>query len=187
MEPIVRDLPNRPPLWIGILLLLGGFAGLCTIFSILVTAAIAWQEHRESLWPQITANVQQCSLNKVGSRSRSYGIECRISYVVNGKTIGSYVRSMSSPDPDAIIWEPHTGKALETYNQMQDWVDAHTAGTPIAVHYNPFNPTKAALVATDMPLGGPQTQRNISLTEFVATICVVLLGIGIIARHVSLR
>jgi len=50
------------------------------------------------------------------------------------------------------------------------------------VHYDPANHKKAALVTTDMPLGGPPTPNNLKLLEFSAVSCVVLLAIARIAR-----
>jgi hypothetical protein len=65
---------------------------------------------------------------------------------------------------------------------MQEWVDEHPPGTPIAVHYDPANHKKAALVTTDMPLGGPQTPDNLKLLEVTAGICALLLAIAALTR-----
>jgi hypothetical protein len=58
-------------------------------------------------------------------------------------------------------------------------------GTPIAVHYDPANPKKAVLVATDMPLAGPSTPNNLKLLEVTAGACVLLLAIAAITRSSS--
>jgi hypothetical protein len=65
---------------------------------------------------------------------------------------------------------------------LQEWVDEHPQGTPIEVGYDPVNPKKAVLVATDMPLAGPRTPNNLRLLGFSAASCVVLLTIARIAR-----
>jgi hypothetical protein len=44
---------------------------------------------------------------------------------------------------------------------LEEWVDGHPLGTPLVVRYDPVHDTKVELVATDMPLGGPQTPSNV--------------------------
>jgi hypothetical protein len=178
---------KRIPRWIGFVLLFGGFISLCTVFSLVVTAGVAWQEHSEAQWPEATASVQQCSVESAGQRSGSNIIVCRISYRVGNETINSHVHSMSSRAPEKVVWEFHPGQAQEIFNEMQDWVDAHPPGTLIAIHYNPSNQTQAVLVATDMPLGGPQTLKNVKLTGETAVISAALLAVGTILRRLWAR
>jgi hypothetical protein len=66
--------------------------------------------------------------------------------------------------------------------QLQEWVDEHPEGTPIAVHYDPANRKKAVLVTTDMPLGRPRTPDNLKLLGFFAVSCAVLLTVARVAR-----
>jgi hypothetical protein len=68
------------------------------------------------------------------------------------------------------------------FELVQQWVDEHPPGTPIAVHYDPADHKKAVLVATDMPLGGPRTPDNLKLLEVTAGSCVLLLAIAGITR-----
>ena len=98
-----------------------------------------------------------------------------------------HVRSQSSLTPAKIIWEFDPGRAQHIVDQMQQWVDAHQPGTRIDVHYDPSSPGSAALVATDMPLGGPQTPGNSRLTAGLAAICATLLAIGAAGRRFSVR
>jgi hypothetical protein len=65
---------------------------------------------------------------------------------------------------------------------MEDWVEEHAEGTRLVVHYDPANHRKAALVTTDMPLGGPRTPNNLKLLEYFAAASVVLLTIARITR-----
>jgi hypothetical protein len=176
---------KRPPLWTGFVLLFGCFIGLCTLFSVVVTASVAWQEHREAQWPETKAAIQRCGVESAGRRSGANIIVCRINYLIDREMINSRVHSMSSPAPEKVIWEFHQGQAQEMFHQMQDWVDAHPPGTFITIHYDPSDQAKAALVATDMPMGGPQTSRNVSFTEAVAATCAALLAIGMILRRVA--
>jgi hypothetical protein len=61
------------------------------------------------------------------------------------------------------------------FDKLQEWVDEHPEGTPIVVHYDPANLKKAVLVTSDMPLGGPDTPKNLKLLEFFAVSTVLLL------------
>ena len=65
---------------------------------------------------------------------------------------------------------------------MQQWVDAHPQGAPIAVHYDPANPVEAVLVVTDMPLAGPTTPGNLKLLAVCAASSVLLLTIARLIR-----
>lgn len=171
----------------GIVGLFGLFAVLCTLFSLVVTAGIAWWEYRAAHWPETTARIQLCEVRVVGDERPANIIDCRVSYAVDSETVVSSVRSMSSPVPDILFWESDPGQAQRMADSMRTWVDKHPPGTPMAVHYNPARRDEAALAATDMPLGGPQTARNITFTATVAAICAVLLATGFVLRRLSMR
>jgi hypothetical protein len=47
------------------------FSGLCTVLALVLTASEAWQEHARERWPQVTAHVDSCGLERV-----STGEEC---------------------------------------------------------------------------------------------------------------
>jgi hypothetical protein len=184
MEPTtIPGETKHPPIWTGILLLFGCFVALCALFSLIVTAGVAWQENREVHWPEASATIQQCSVERASNRSGSNIIDCRIGYVVDGETLKSRVDSMSWPAPEKVVWEFHPGKAQETFNNMQGWVEAHPPGTTIAVRYDPASHAKAALVTTDMPLGGVRTTRNIQTTVGAAALSAALLIIAIFLRR----
>ena len=156
---------------------LGLFAGLCTIFALIVTVAEAWQEHAETQWPEVTANVDECYLHQTstGRRDRYY-IDCRLSYAVGAEQIVAHVYSTNVPS--AQVWQYPPNQIAP----FEEWVENHPAGTPMAVRYDPAKHKKAVLVATDMPRGGPHTPNNLKLLEAAATMCVVLLTIARIAR-----
>jgi hypothetical protein len=62
---------------------------------------------------------------------------------------------------------------------LEDWVDKHPPGTPMAVRYNPAQQNKMVLVATDMPrAGGPHTANNLKLLGFFAASSVLLLSLA---------
>jgi len=163
--------------WQGFVGLLGFFVGLCTIFALIVTVAEGWQEHSQAQWPEATAHIEKCYLHQssTGRRDRYY-IDCRLSYVVGAEEFVTKIYSGSVPS--ASVWQYPPNQI----GPLEDWVDAHPQGMPIAVHYNPANPKKAVLVATDMPRGGPRTPNNLKLLGIAALICVVLLTIARVGR-----
>jgi hypothetical protein len=173
----VSELQNLPK-WRGLVLLLasflGLFAGLCTVFALVVTAAQAWQEHAHAQWPEATAQVQRCGLDIYTHKPESYRIDCSVSYKVRGEEIVSYVYSRSTPAPRRVISQ----YPPQQFERLQEWVDAHPEGTPIAVHYDSANHSKAVLVATDMPLGEPRMPDNLRLLGVAAASCLVLLAIA---------
>ncbi len=160
---------------------LGLFAGLCSIFALVVTAILGWQEHAQAQWPEATAQVQRCGLDIYSHRQQTYWIDCRISYLVGPEEIVTSVHSRSTPSPRRVISQH---PAMQ-FGIMQEWVDEHPVGTPIAVHYDPAHHKKAVLVATDMPLGGPQTTDNLRLLGFAAGGCLLLLAVARITKPPS--
>ena len=168
-------------------MLFGCFAGLCTLFSLAVTIGVGWQEHLHSNWPETIATIEQCNVNSTGQELEYYVINCRISYTVGDRKVTSQVHSQSTRAPEKIIWEYPPGQTQRMFGKMQEWVAAHPPGTSISAHYDPSSYERAALVVTDMPLGGPQTQWNVKFTKILATICLALLAIGTAVRRLSVR
>ena len=162
----------RLPLMVLVLL-----TGLCTIFALVVTAAAAWTERNEAQWPQVTARVDRCGLTQTSSARRErYYIRCRLIYEVGAEQNTATVYSVSVPS--RAVWQyPPNQIGL-----FEDWVAEHPPGTPIVVHYNPARHTKAVLVATDMPRGGPQTPNNVKVLKIFAGSFVVLLILARITR-----
>ena len=48
--------------WPGIVRFVASFAGLCAIFSAVVTGVDGWQHQSHTRWPQIVAVVKNCSV-----------------------------------------------------------------------------------------------------------------------------
>jgi len=167
-------------LWVG-LPVLGLAAGLGSILALIVTVAEGWQEHEQAQWLQATARVQQCGVDIYTHNPDTYWINCRVSYLVDAEEVVAQVHSRSTPAPQRVIWQYPANQI----GIMQEWVDQHPSGTLIAVHYDPANHNNAALVATDMPLGGPHTPGNLKLLEVAAGSCVLLLAIARITRPSS--
>jgi len=165
-------------LWRGIAAVMGLFAGLYAIFAFVVTAAQARQEHTQAQWPEVTARIQRCAVVLFTHKPENYRIECRITYPAGADEVATAVYSLTTPAPRRVIGK-HPATQVE---QMEDWVEEHPEGTPMVVHYDPANHRKAALVTTDMPLGGPQTPNNLKLLGFFAAASVLLLTIARITR-----
>jgi hypothetical protein len=155
---------------------------LCTVFLLVVTAALAWQDQAHAQWPEATAQVQGCGLDPYPPDPKYYRIDCSVRYTVRGEEVVTHVYSRTMPDPHRILWEYPTPR----FEKLQEWVDAHPKGTPIAIHYDPVRHSKAVLVVTDMPLGGSQTQGGLRLLAVAAMSCVVLLTIVRIMRPRSI-
>ena len=76
---MTTETPPKPHWMRLILMVMVLFSGLCTIFAAVVTAAIAWTEHAEARWPQVTARVDQCGLDETPTGEREmYYIRCRL-------------------------------------------------------------------------------------------------------------
>jgi|SRR5580658_10173283 hypothetical protein len=168
--------PKGQLIWLGLMVLVA-FSGLCTIFASVVTAAQAWQEHAQARWPEVTAHVDRCGLDRTSSgRREKFYIHCRLSYAVGVEQNVTNVYSSNVPSPE--IWQYPPNQI----GPFAEWVDQHPQGTPIVVRYDPANHKKVALVANYMPRGGPRTPSNVKLLEVCAGSFLVLLTIARITR-----
>jgi hypothetical protein len=175
-EMTAETAPKGPLLWAGLVVLVV-FSGVCTIFVLVVTAAQAWQEHAQAQWPEVTARVDRCSLDRASTGRRDrFHIHCRLSYAVGGEQNVANVYSGNVPAPEVSQYPANRIGLLE------QWVDEHPHGTPIELRYDPAHHTKIVLVATDTPLGGPHTPNNVKLLEVCAGSFLVLLTIARITR-----
>jgi hypothetical protein len=162
-----EDVVRGRPTWVGLVLFgvvaLLALSGLSTIFVGVITAVQAWQEHAQEHWPTATARVEKCYLRQSSTRNRDrYYISCRFSY-----QIGFEQNEANIYSGPRVQW-PFTGP-------MQEWIDAHPAGGPIAVRYDPANHKKIVLLPPYMPGGGPHTPNNVKLLIVCAGSFVVLL------------
>ena len=107
---------RHPVIWpISVVLVL--FLGLCTLFVLVATVAQAWQEHAQSQWPQVMANVDQCGIAPTSIRQRHmYYIRCRLRYELGFEQLTARVYSASVPPRDVAQYPPNQIGPLE------DWV-----------------------------------------------------------------
>ena len=157
-----------PLMWLGLMVLVV-LLGLCTIFALVVTAAQAWQEHAQARWPEVTARVDECGLNKTSSGPRRYYIDCRLSYAVGAEQNVTNVYSTNVPSPEVSQYPPNQIAPFD------EWVNERPQGTPIMVRYDPAGRKKAVLVTANMPRGGPQMPNNVKLLEILAGSFLVVL------------
>jgi hypothetical protein len=168
--------PKGQLAWGGLIVLVA-FLGLCTIFVLVVTAAQAWQEHAQASWPEVTARVDRCSLDRTSTgRREKFYIHCRLSYAVGAEQNAANVDSSNVPSRE--IWQYPPNQIAP----FAAWVDEHPEGTPIVVRFDPVNHKKIVLVATDMPRGGPHTPNNVKLLGVCAGSFLVLLTIAQLTR-----
>ena len=157
------------------------FLGLCTIFASVVTAAEAWYEHSQQRWPEVTAHIDSCDLDRASSgRREAFHIRCRLSFEVGVQQNVANIYSINVPSPE--IWQ-YPPNQIEPF---AEWVNQHPPGTPIIVRYDPANHSKAVLVANYMPRGGPRTPSNLKLLEVCAASFLVLLTTALVTRPRSL-
>ena len=175
-----ETLPKGRLLRAGVMVLVA-FLGLCTIFVTVVTVAQAWQEHAEARWPEATARVDRCSLDRTSSNGgRKFDIRCRLSYAVGAEQNATNIYSINVPAPEVQQYPRNQIAPFE------EWVNNHPPGKSIVVRYDPANHKKVVLVATDMPGGGPRTPSNVKILEVCAGGFLVLLTIARITRPRSL-
>lgn len=166
--------PANPPTAQGFIALFGLFAGVCTVFALVFSAADALREHAQQSWPQTTATIERCGLDPYhpfshAGRDTIWHIECRINYLVHGDIVEAKIRSRSAK----------SGADTELMNR---WVAEHRRGSPIIIHYNPADHNAVVLTATDMPYAGPRTPDNLRLTLIAAATCAIMLTIAKVLR-----
>lgn len=175
---VANETAPKHPLLRGVLVLLAVFAGLCTLFALVATAAEAWQENAQARWPLVTARLEKCALDRISTgRRRGVYIDCRLSYVTGTERHVATAYSATAPSPEVWQYPP---------NQLQpfaDWVDEHPPGTPIEVRYDPANRNKVILASDFMPRGGPHTPGNLKLLGVCAVVFLALLTIALITRQ----
>jgi len=169
-----------PLMRVGLIVLVLLF-GLCTVFASVVTVAQARQEHLQAQWPEVTARVDECGVEPTSSgRREKFYIRCLLSYTIGDKQYETNIYSINVPSPE--IWQYPPNQIAP----FEEWVNNHPPGTSLVVRYDPAKHTKAALVAADMPGGGPRTPSNVKLLEVCAGSFLVVLTIARITRPRSL-
>jgi Protein of unknown function (DUF3592) len=170
---MTTDTAQKGPLmWLGLIVLVA-LSGLCTIFVSVATAANAWQARAQARWPQATARVDRCSLDRTSSNgSRKVHITCRLSYAVGPEQNVAEVYSSNVAAPE--IWQYPRNQI----GPLQEWLKEHAEGTPIVVRYDPANHIRVVLVSDNMPFGGSRTVKNVQLLEICAGLFLILLMIA---------
>jgi len=156
----------------GMVALLALFAGLCTIFVLIVTVSDGWREHTQQSWPAVVATIEHCRVDQhipLDRRNRGpvWYVKCSINYLASGSSIETSIRSRSTGSG----WGGHL-------SLMRQWVAEHPPDSRMDVHYDPADPKIAILTSTDMPDAGPRSPNNLKLLLIasVACLCFVLIG-----------
>jgi hypothetical protein len=171
----------RHPVIFPISAVLAFFLGLCTLFALVTTIAQAWQEHAQSRWPAAMATVKQCRLvRSITSRHNYMYIRCNFAYEVGGEQLTARVFSGSVPPPEVAQYPPNQAAPLN------DWLNDHPSGTPVAIRYNPSNHQSIVIASDGMPpYIGPKTPNNLKLLAAVGTGFLVVLAIFRLTRPPS--
>lgn len=155
--------------------------GMCFLFALVVTVLEAWQEHRQAQWPEVTARVADCGLQRASTGRRSnFRIRCRLAYAVDFEQHAANIYSRNVPSPDVWQYPPNQIAPFEA------WVNSHPKGTPIDVRYDPADHTRIVLAEADMPGNGHRTANNVKLLEFFGGGFLLLFTIARITRPRSL-
>jgi Protein of unknown function (DUF3592) len=179
-SPRMTNIKIGHPVLFPISVLLVPFLGLCTLFALVATTAEAWQEHAQSQWPQVTATVINCGLNRSNTRQRStYYIRCHLSYAIGTEQNASTVHSGYAPSREVWQYPRNQIEPLET------WVERHPPGTQLAVRYDLANHRRILIASDYMPLAGPRTPTNLKLLAFAAASFVAALAIAWLTRPAS--
>jgi hypothetical protein len=158
----------------GVMMLLGAFAGLCTVFALVATAADAWREHAQESWPVATATLHRCTVDRYKSMHNevTWRIICNVNYFAQGDETAARVTS-------------HSAFARADVQAMTDWVNEHQPGSSIKVRYDPANHKKAMALPTELPYSGSRTPNNLVLLLGFFLGCMVLLTAGKVLRGSS--
>jgi hypothetical protein len=144
---------------VGLIGLLGLFAGLCTIFALLATIADAWREHVQQGWPAPTATISALLARSVTSETGDLLARC-LRHRICGKRRRNQVEDQLAQ---------HCGGCGDPRRAK------HGRGSAMEIHYDPADGKKAVLTTTDMPEAGPRTPNNVRLLLIAFVACVVML------------
>jgi len=162
---------------LGLIALLGFFAGLCAVFALIITAGEAWWWVRVESWPDLPATIEKCSIdlkyyNGPDDDDPTWLLECQIRF---GAGTNQIMTAIYSGIPRR--------QAQGYPGSMDQWANDHPSGSTIVVRYDPTNP-KTAIPACDyMPNGGPRIRANLVLLLIFSAASVSLLTIVMLFRR----
>jgi hypothetical protein len=126
--------------------LLGAFAGLCTLFALIVSVADGVRETTQKSWPQATATIENCSVEPhvpLRRHGAVWQIQCRIHYRADSDEIEASIGSRNT-----------TSGSGGDAEGMRRWVARHRSGSQLVVHYNPGDHKEAVLPPLTCPTRG---------------------------------
>jgi uncharacterized protein DUF3592 len=160
----------------GVMTLCGYLGVLCALFAAGATVADRSAERERAAWPQATAVVQRCDVERVYSRMRNAGgpqwhIQCNGRITIDEKPVGVSFRS-------------HGVSRAGEVEEMRRWVQRHHAGTSIPVRYDPDRPRSAVAEPSSMPYSGSRVADDETLALiFAAGGALLLLGGRVVRRR----
>jgi hypothetical protein len=126
---------------------------------------------RQSYWPIVTAQIEQCRLDDAADSSQeTYLIAgCKIAFSHDGET------------PEATVYSRN--RRTRQAGQLQDWIDAHHDGSSITARYDPGNPHKALLLTDHPVIWGPHTPENLRLFAVFALASALTFAVARVGRR----
>jgi hypothetical protein len=134
------DHPSPPMKASGIVLLLGLFAGLCSVFAGVATLVDWYSEATERSWPVISAVVDQAELHASprGEGERTiWTLRYRVHYVLDGT-------------PHAAAPISRAAFSWADAERLQDWAEQHGKGSEIEIRYDPSRDGRAAFASDEV-------------------------------------
>jgi hypothetical protein len=162
---------------VGLIGLSALFAGMCSLFALIVTAGEALRELTQARWPEVTATIERCSIDLQyydgpNSDDPTWWLECKIGFRAGTDQIL------------ARIYSGHRSNPSQGYPELMNrWVNDHPPGSTIVVRYNPTD-LKALPVRDYLPNGEPRTLSNLKLLSGFTLACASLLAISVWFRRI---
>lgn len=154
----------------GVMTLCGYVCVLITLGAIPAVISHRREERLQASWPQATAIVQRCDVERVYWRIRNSGgpvwhIQCSGRISVDGKSVRVSFRSHS------------VGRAAEI-QELRTWAAQHDEGASVAVRYDPGRPRTVVPEPSSMPHAESQIPGEEEVGVVFAVAGVLLLSGG---------
>jgi len=150
----------------GIVLLLGLFAGLCSIFAGVATLVDWYSEATERSWPVISAVVDHAELHasprEHGSRT-IWTLRYRAHYILDGTPHAAALMSRA-----AFSWADA--------ERLQDWAEQHGKGSEIDIRYDPSRDGRAAFASDEVSVNRACGDFTLFATFAAASLALLALG-----------
>jgi len=150
------------------------FAGLCAIFSSIVTVMDWRDETAQARWPVISAKIERGEVSTYQRKENgglAWQLRYSLSYELGGQEHKATLHSSSAT-------------SIELKNRFDAWARQHRKGSRIDIRYDPAQPSHVVFAATDVPNAGPRAASDLYLASMFAVAC---LGLWVLAKFLRAR